>query len=118
MNDDNIPDSDLQRLWARDTEDLGVFKVFSFIHSSLSWDSVNTLHILTWQNHDMGHFYRGALWRKSVRISVESEAMGVKARLSRYISTGDKNMTCDDEGSAAKAPNTPNIAHSKGDVLK
>ena len=36
MDDDNEPDSDLQRLWARDTEDLGAIKKYIFI-LILSW---------------------------------------------------------------------------------
>ena len=31
-DNDNEPDSDLQRLWARDSKDLGALKVFYFIH--------------------------------------------------------------------------------------
>ena len=34
-DNDNEPDSDLQRLWARDTEDLGTFEAVHFISKKI-----------------------------------------------------------------------------------
>ena len=51
-DNDNEPDSDLQRLWARDTEDLGTFEAVHFISKNiLSCRSLGPLVIIVHPKH-------------------------------------------------------------------
>ena len=79
-DNNNEPDSDLQRLWARDTKDLGVLEVFYF-YFHLNFEIAICLTIILGYNVPHLFLTWNKTWFSCRRLAIKNNTCGIKINM-------------------------------------